>query len=269
MTSTAARAQGPAESGDVDEAQDRSVVGRGLALLEAVSRAGRPLGLAQLARLTSLPKSTVHRLAHQLVEFGLLERTDEGFGFGLRIFEWGSKAERQRHVRRVAMPYLSALHVELSETIHLAVLDGNDVVYVEKVEGHKAVHCPTAVGDRRPAHATALGKAMLAFSSAGPVREPAAPLSVETGRTIRDAASLARQLREIRQTGVSIESEECFAGVSCVAAPVVDAVGDVLAAISITTPTHRFDPRRLAPIVLRTARAVGADLDARQPQGRR
>ncbi|WP_426715194.1 helix-turn-helix domain-containing protein, partial [Campylobacter coli] len=98
---------------------EKSVMGRGLRLLEALSRAGRPLPLADLARVTQLPKSTVHRLVNQFVQLGLLDRSAEGFSLGLRMFEWGSHAERQRHLRMAAIPFLSELHTRIGETVHL------------------------------------------------------------------------------------------------------------------------------------------------------
>jgi len=239
---------------------NRSVMGRGLVLLETLSRAGRPLPLTDLVILTRLPKSTVHRLAGQLVELGLLDKTPAGFGLGLRIFEWGSKAERQRNLRRIAVPYLSDVHAQLRETVHLAVLDGRDVVYVEKIEGHSAVRCPTVVGGRAPAHGTALGKAMLAFNPVIMHEVLVQPLSVQTTRTVIAPGNLQRQLHKTRETRISLEIEESFVGVACVASPILDAAGVALGAVSITVPTFRFDPNKLSPTVRQVADRISRDL---------
>jgi IclR family transcriptional regulator, acetate operon repressor len=247
---------------DADALNDRSVMGRGLKILEALSRAGRALTAAELVRATRLPKSTVHRLLGQFVELGLIDRTGDGFGLGLRMFEWGSHAERQRRLRAAAIPFLSDIHQRTGETLHLAVLDGRDVLYIEKIEGSRAVRCPTYVGGRMPAHATALGKAMLAFSPAETVRSTlSGPLPVSTPRTVHMPGLLSRQLTSVRERRVSIEVEESFLGVACVAVPMIDEAGLVLGAISMVTPTQRFDSARSAPILLHAADQIARKLN--------
>jgi DNA-binding IclR family transcriptional regulator len=241
-------------------ATDKSVMGRGLMVLESLSRAGCPLNLGELAKTTHLPKSTVHRICGQLLDLGLLDRVGTGFGLGLRIFEWGSKAERQRDLRRAAIPFLSDLHARLRETIHLGVLDGRDVIYVEKIEDHSAVRCPTTVGERRPAHATALGKAMLAFNPTGLRAVLEEPLIGRTARTIIAPGLFVRQMQRIRESGVSTEIEESFLGVACVASPILDSTGKPVGAISISSPTSRFNAARLAPAVRSAARSISTKL---------
>ncbi|WP_158603489.1 IclR family transcriptional regulator [Micromonospora radicis] len=245
---------------EVQNTPDKSVMGRGLMIIEALSRAGRPLSLATLAKVTQLPKSTVHRMASQLADLGLLDRTETGFSLGLRVFEWGSQAARQRDLRRVAIPFLSDLYTRLRETIHLGVLDGRDVVYVEKLEGHTAVRCPTTVGGRRPAHSTALGKAMLAFTPGGIEAVCRQPLPLQTSHTVIAPGLLYRQLLKVRETHVSIEIEEAFVGVACVAAPILYPDGTAAGAVSITSPALRFQPRHTAPVARETARRISAKL---------
>jgi DNA-binding IclR family transcriptional regulator len=244
---------------------EKSVMGRSLMLLEAISRAGRPLSLSVLADVTHLPKSTVHRMANQLVDLGLLDRSDRGFGLGLRIFEWGSQAEKQKDLRRIATPYLSDLHRKLGETVHLGVLDRGDVLYVEKIEARSAVGCPTYVGGRKPAHATALGKALLAFNPrTARALFDEEHLPHETRRTIVHSGLLYRQLLDIRTQLVSIEREESFLGIACVAAPILNRQGEAVGAISITTSTVRFDADRFAPVIRRTAGRIAQDLADRE-----
>lgn len=243
-----------------ERSPDKTVMGRGLSLLEAISRAGRPLSLAVLAEVTHLPKSTVFRLASQLVDLGVLDRTDGGFGLGLRIFEWGSQAERQRDLRRVSVPHLTELHARSGQTVHLGVLDGRDVVYVEKIESRTAIRCPTRVGGRRPAHATALGKAMLAYTPEAIALVLGDELAVQTNRTVVAPGSLRRQLLDARRTRVSVEVEETFLGVACVASPILDKGGVAVGAISISASAMRFDPRRLGAAALATAQKIAIDL---------
>lgn len=247
---------------DASVSSEKSVMGRGFQVLEALSRAGRPLAVPEVVRLTGLPKSTVHRLVAQFIQLGVLDRSSEGYALGMRIFEWGSHAERQRRLRTAAIPFLSDLHSRIGETVHLAVLDGHDVLYVEKIESQRAVRCPTYVGDRKLAHTTALGKAMLAFSSDEILRTALTdPLPFSTHRTVVNPGILSRQLGRVRELGFSMEVEESFLGVACVAAPVIDASGVVLGAVSIVTQTNRFDPNRLAPAILQVARRIASELD--------
>jgi IclR family transcriptional regulator, acetate operon repressor len=250
---------------DVEPSFEKSVMGRSLMLLEAISRAGRPLSLGILADVTHLPKSTVHRMANQLMDLGLLDRSDRGFSLGLRIFEWGSQAEKQRDLRRIATPYLSDLHRRLGETVHLGVLDGGEVLYIEKIEARSAISCPTYVCGRRPAHATALGKAMLAFSpQAARSLIETERLPLETRSTIRHGGLLYRQLLDIRTQLVSVEREESFLGIACVAAPILNRRGGAVGAISITSSTLHFDAARFAPLIRRTAGQIARELAGRE-----
>lgn len=239
----------------------KSVMGRSLRILEAISRAGRPLSLAVLADVTHLPKSTVFRMANQLVDLGMLERRQDTFALGLRIFEWGAQAEKQRDLRRIAVPHLADLHSRLGQTVHLGVLDGSDVVYVEKIESRMALKCPTRVGGRRPAHATALGKAMLAFTPGALDALVRGGLDHHTRHTIVAPGNLHRQLVDVRRDFVSIEVEESFVGVACVASPILGADGIAVGAISVSTSAVNFDARRFAPLARATAAKIARELD--------
>lgn len=210
----------------------KSVMGRGLFIMETLSHSSDGLSYAEISTATGLPKSTVHRIVGQLIELRLVARSRSGFILGLRVFEWGSKAGGNVPLRQAAMPQLVALSNEFGETVHLGVLDGADVVYLEKLEPDTGVKCPTRVGDRLPAATTALGKAMLAFKHSPGVQD----------------------------SFVCVEQEESFAGLSCVASPILDRRMRPIGAISISVPADRFVAEKFAPRVRMAAERTARQL---------
>src|SRR5882757_2772111 len=143
------------------EIQD-SVLGRAVAIVSAFNSDDESVKLSELARRTGLPKATVHRFLQQLCGLNLTERTAAGYRLGLRIFEIGMREPVSRDLR-AAVPILGDLRDATHETVHLAVLDGSEVLYVEKLVGHHGPPLHSRVGGRLPAHCTAVGKALLAF----------------------------------------------------------------------------------------------------------
>jgi IclR family acetate operon transcriptional repressor len=227
-------------------------VARVAALLGAFRPGDDTVGVSELSRRTNLPKSSVHRLTSHLVEHGLLERDGPTLRLGLKLFEIGQLATRQRGLTEAARPLLADLREATHNTVHLAVLEGVEVVYLDVLRGSDAPQLPSRVGGRFPAHATAVGKAILAFSTSSAEQVIARGLSRVGPRTITSPGRLRRQLSEIRHTGVAFEREESGPGASCVASPVLDSTGQVLAAISVAGWSTRLHPQRLAPAV-RTA----------------
>lgn len=229
------------------------MLGRTLALLEAFSPAEHALPLAELSRRTGLPKSTVHRMAGDMIEHRLLERSaDGGYGLGLRLFEIGERVPSYRSLADAAQPVMHDLHEATHHRIHLAVLDGVDVVYVAII-GPAVRELGSRVGGRLPAHATGVGKVMLAYSGTQTVRDRIeAGLPRLTPRTITTPGGLDHELRKIRTVGMALDLEENALGMSCVAAPVWGADRRIRAALSVTGPTRSIDPSVLGPAV-RTA----------------
>lgn len=230
-----------------------SVLGRAMTLLTAFGPNEVELSLAELARRTGLAKSTAHRLLNELTGWDLVERTSGGFRLGMRLFELGSLVPRQRGLREAAAPFLADLFEATHETVHLAMLDGLEVVYVQKLDSRRGPKVPSRVGGRLPAHCTGVGKAMLAFSPPERVDAAlAAGLHRRAPRTVIAPGLLRQELAEIRERGVALEHEESTVGITCVAAPVLDATGMATAAVSITGWVNRIDLARFAPAV-RTA----------------
>jgi len=239
----------------------RSVLARGLLLLDAFTSADTELTLAELSARTGLPKATAHRLAGQLVRWGGLERAGQCYRLSMKLFELGQRVPRRRELRDAAMPYLQDLYESTHENIHLAVPDGAHTLFLEKVTGHRSTPICSRVGSRMPVHCTATGKLFLAL---GPpeyfARVAAAGLARRTPRTIVLPGLLRKELARAQERGYGVQSEESEVGVSAVAAPVFDSRRRLMAAISITGSAARMDLERLAPAVRTAASALTREL---------
>ncbi len=229
-----------------------SVLGKVKLMLQAFADDDE-LTLAELSRRTGLPKSTTFRLCQELVAGGMLERWGASYRLGLWLWEIGQQVPRQRILREAALPYLEDLFVATSETVHLAIRDGMEVLYVEKLVGHRPVAQPSRIAGRLPLHCTATGKVLLAYSSQQLLAHVVS-LGLEnlTPHTVTTPRMLALQLERIRRDGLALEVEETRVGHASMAAPILGARRTVVAALSITVPTSRWHVNRLsAP--LRTA----------------
>lgn len=241
--------------------EPNSVIARVLTLLGAFDDGDQELTLAELSRRTGIPKPTAHRLLHELGGWGVVEHRGRGIRLGMRLFELGQLVPRQRELREAAGPFLADLADVTQETVHLAVADGVDVVYVEKLSPRGSPRLCSRVGGRMPMHCTGVGKVLLAF---GPPE--LLPDMVERGlvrRTPRTQVApgmLHAELERVRAGGVAVENEESALGIACVAAPVVGVDGTAVAAVSITGRVGRLDPARIAPAVRTAALGISRTL---------
>lgn len=222
-----------------------AVIDRISLVLDAFDGPGR-LTLAQIVRRTGLPRSSAHRMLERLVQLRWLRRSGRDYELGMRLVELGSLAVHQDRLVRAAAPLLGDLHRATGLVVHLAVLDGPDVVYLDKVGDQRV---PTRVGGRQPAHCTALGKAILAY------RGEDAALDLQARKTkysISTGVQLAVELAKVRAHGVAFEREESLLGFGCVAAPIGEPGEgqEVMAAVSVCGPMNRmtFDQRLAAPV---------------------
>jgi IclR family acetate operon transcriptional repressor len=240
-----------------------SVLERAFSVLSVFNLEHTELGISELARRTELPKATVHRMVGEMVRLGILERDGRRLRLGLRLFEMGQLVPRQSTLREAALPYMEDLREATASAVHLAVLEGVEVVYVEIMRGRDRRVLPSRIGGRMPAHATGVGKAILAFSAPEVVMARiAAGLTPCSPYTIVLPGPLARELQTIRATRVSYDREESAVGVVCVAAPVFGADGRVQAALSVTGSAERLDLERMAPAVRTSALALSRVLAA-------
>jgi DNA-binding IclR family transcriptional regulator len=221
-----------------------AVIDRISLVLDSFDGPGR-LTLAQIVRRTGLPRSSAHRMLERLVALRWLRRDGRDYELGMRLVELGSLALHQDRIHRAAIPLLRDLHRATGLVVHLAVLDGSDVVYLEKIGDQMGAAIPTRVGGRQPAHCTAVGKAILADNDTTSV-----DLSNRRTRfSIATASALAAELDKVRAHGVAFEREESLPGFGCVAAAIGPA-GHAVAAVSVCGPMNRmaFDNRLVAPV---------------------
>jgi DNA-binding IclR family transcriptional regulator len=234
-----------------------AVIDRVSLVLDAFEGPGR-LTLAQIVRRTGLPRSSAHRMLERLVQLRWLRRNGRDYELGMRLVELGSLAVHQDRVHNAAAPLLQELHRATGLVVHLAVLDGSDVVYLDKVGDRLAAAIPTRVGGRQPAQCTAVGKAILADTDGHPTVDLGAR---KTRYSIGTAAQLAAELTTVRGRGVAFDREESLAGFGCVAAP-IGAPGEAVAAVSVCGPMNRmmFDQRLVAPVRM-AAMAIWRNVD--------
>jgi DNA-binding IclR family transcriptional regulator len=232
----------------VESTTPSAVIDRVSLVLDAFDGPGR-LTLAQIVRRTGLPRSSAHRMLERLVQLRWLRRNGRDYELGMRLVELGSLAVHQDRLHRAAIPLLHELHRATGLVVHLAVLDGSDVVYLEKIGDRMIAAIPTRVGGRQPAHCAAVGKAILAYRQ-DPVPTDAIDLANrKTKYSIHSPAQLSAELTKVRAHGVAFDREESVPGFGCVAAP-IGGPGEAVAAVSVCGPMSRmmFDQRLAAPV---------------------
>ncbi len=240
-----------------------SVLGKIDLLLGAFDDGERELTQAELVSRTGLSKTTVHRILGELCARRMVERSDNLYHLGTRLFELGQLVPRHRTLREAALPFMEDLFEVTHETVNLAVLDGLEALYVDKLDGHRRFRAPTRVAGRMPLHCTALGKVMMAFSEPKLVDDviaaglrPRTPYSIVSARLLRD------QVAEVASTGIAYDREEVAVGVCCVASPVVGRGGQLVAALSVAAPTSRATCEQLAPVVRASSLGLSRSLSS-------
>lgn len=217
----------------------RAAIDKAFSLLVAFgSDASGGLGVSELARRTRLSKSTAFRVLGMLERNAMVERVGTNYRLGARLHDLGRAASSPGHerLRDVLLPYLTELFEMTRHTVHLAVLDSTDVVYLAKLYGHRTVAAPSRIGGRLPSSCTGVGKVLLAYDPDTVAAVVAAPLPQLTPRSIADPVTLVAELASIRRDGVATDNEESRVGVQCVAAPVLARNGRPLAAMSVSAP---------------------------------
>jgi DNA-binding IclR family transcriptional regulator len=247
-----------------------SVASRLFAVLDAFTSptVARALSLTEISQRAGLPLSTTHRMVAEWTEWGGLTRLEDGrYSLGLRLWEVGVQTPTARNLRTIALPYLEDLYEATREHVHLAILDGQDALYVEKLSGHQAVHVISRVGGRLPLHATGVGLVLLAFAPVELLDQYlASSLTKFTPSTVTDPELIRRRLADIRATGVAYMSEEMTPGSSSIAAPIRDRTGQVIAAVSIVTRTAREVEPAQDAAVRSAARGISRTLGYRRAE---
>jgi IclR family KDG regulon transcriptional repressor len=239
---------------------------RAVKILDVLSSEGEK-SVTEISRSLNFPKSSVHEIISTLLEAGILEKDSDRnrYSLGLKLFELGKQAQANLEISKVAIPSLRGLHAQLDETVHLTVLDGMEVLYIECFESTKRLRTYSVIGVRAPLHCTAVGKAILAYLDEREVDEVIQSMGLPrfTENTITDRQRLNAEMKNIRDCGFAIDDMEHEDGVRCVGAPVRNHTGKVVASISVSGPSQRMTSSRLgefAPLVMERAAEISKRL---------
>jgi DNA-binding IclR family transcriptional regulator len=239
------------------------VVERMMKLLDVLAHHPDPAPLKQIALETGLHPSTAHRILGAMTQSGFVERADGGsYRLGIRLLELGSLVKSRISLRETAMPAMLKLHAATGESVNLGIRDEDEIVYVERTSsGRSAVRVVHIVGARAPLHTTATGKLFLVEDGIERVREYArrTGLPASTPTSITDIPTLEREMDKVRRHGVAFDLDEVEPGVRCIAAGIRDDSGELVAGLSLSAPSERFDPNR-APLVRQTADEISRAL---------
>ena len=222
------------------------VIERMMSLLDALAASPDAASLKQLALATELHPSTAHRILAAMSTARFVERQDAGtYRLGIRLLELGNIVKSRINVREVALPFMQELHEKIGEAINLGARHDDEIVYLERTSsGRSLVRVVYLVGGRAPLHLTSLGKLFLATDGPQKVREYAkrTGLPGKTPRSLTTLATLEKELDKVRRHGIAYDDEEAELGLKCVAAPIHDDEGNIVAALSVSAPSDRHDP---------------------------
>jgi DNA-binding IclR family transcriptional regulator len=234
-----------------------TVTSRALALLGAFDDHHRRLTLTGLAARAGLPVPTAHRLVRELVGWGALTRTSTGeYVVGRRLWDLGLLAPAQTGLRQIASPYLHDLYGATLATVHLAVREGTEVLYLDRLSGNNSVPIVSDIGSRLPMHATGVGKVLLAHAPVEVQAQVLANLTRITPYTVIAPGTLRRQLDKVLVTDYATTVEEMSLGACSVAVP-IRSEGRVVASVGIVVPSLRRDRDKLVTAMQVTARSIG------------
>ena len=251
------------------KAQPVGALKKTLQILELICDSPRGLRLKEISEKTGFNKSTAYRfLVHLEREGYLIRNSSQAYVLGIKFIEMATRGNWVEGLRSVSWPFLLELQRAVLETVNLAVLDLDAVLYIEVLESPHAFRLVSRPGMKRPLHCTGLGKALLAFlPEADQERLLAAfDFSRQTPRTITSPTRFRKELAQIRERGYAIDDEEAVVGSRCVAAPVLDSKQRAIAAISVAGPTSRISRARIPSLtrsVMGTAAAVSSAIGKR------
>jgi DNA-binding IclR family transcriptional regulator len=248
------------------------VIERMMKLLDVLSYYHDPVSLKQLAVETDLHPSTAHRILAAMTASGFVERAEPGtYRLGIRLLELGNLVKSRINIRDSAMPLMQRLHNALGESVNLGVRQGDEIVYVERTSsGRSSVRVVHLVGARAPLHVTAVGKLYLAEDGLQKVRDYAQRTGLPryTPTSITTLPALEKEIDRVRRQGVAFDNEEIETGLRCIAAPVRDDSGELVAGLSVSAPADRHRPD-WAPVIRETADEISAAIGYVKPSPNR
>ncbi len=240
-----------------------SVTARALAVLDAFDSTHRHQTLASIARRSSLPLTTAHRLVNHLVEAEALIRCSDGaYEIGSKLWRLGLLASVHADLREVALPYMEDIYQLGVDAVQIGVLDGLRCLIVERISGSRSMEVLSKPGARLPLHATGVGKVLLAYGSDELQAAALAKLEPFTVQTITDPELLSRQLRQIKQQSFASTQEEMALGAISIAVPIRGYGSKVIAALGVVLATRNRDYSHLAPVLKVTSEALSRKLIA-------
>lgn len=248
---------------------DITALQRGLRLLHLFSESPRGLTAKQVAGLSRLPVSTVHRFLANLVTSGFLSCDGDGsYHLGIACFAIGQAAVGQLDIRRLSLPYLKELNQQTRETIHLTVRHGLAAVYVEKLDSPEPLRIHSRIGAAVPLYCSAVGKVMLAYTPEEERERILPELTIKrlTQNTVGNLQELRAELYRVHKNGYACDLEENEMHIRCLAAPIWDHTGSVQSSVSITAPTVRMPVtrlRQLAPLIQSAGLQISRELGYR------
>ncbi|MGB6607368.1 MAG: IclR family transcriptional regulator [Atribacterota bacterium] len=224
------------------------VLDKTFSILEILLQHGSAINMTEISEKLGLYPSTTHRILDTLRHWGYVEQDPKSqkYRLGLKLLELGMAKLHQMDLAREATPYLKELVKQCNETVHLGVLEGGEVLYLAKEESSQTIRMISYVGKRAPLHCTSLGKVLLAYLSVEERKKilEEKVLSRLTENTITDKRELEKELDNVREQGFALDREENEKDVRCVAAPIKNYQGEVIAAVSISSPIFRIDKNK-------------------------
>jgi DNA-binding IclR family transcriptional regulator len=239
------------------------VIDRAAQILDCFGFDHQELSVSEIGAKTGLHRSTAHRILMALEYNDLIKQNPSTgkYHLGIKLFKLGHQAVSQLNLREICRPFLSRLMNDTKETIHLAVLDDDQVLYLDKVEGPHALRMPSRVGRYIPTYCTSLGKAMLSCLDDQEVKSilRRQTLKPHTENTVKNIDQLLADLRLVRKRGYAVDNEEIEIGLRCVGAPIRDYTGGMVGAMSVAAPSARLSEKN-TPVIGRMVIAIAAEI---------
>ncbi len=232
---------------------DAKILAKGLNLLEELAQSTEGMTAVELASSIGVHKTSAYRYLNTLIQGGYIRSDGDGrYQLGNKILELGSQLLRRMPLRETAHPFLVKLSADTQKTVHLCVLDGHDVVYIDKIESHRTLPIMSRIGSRAPAYCTGVGKALLSGLPTDQVVSLLRETTLEkrTPNTITDPIKLLEEIKLTAERGYAVDNGEHEAGIKCFAALIKGFSGDMMGAVSLTGLKREFDnPEELKKII--------------------
>jgi len=228
-------------------------IDRAVAILDCFSEEKKELRLSEISERLGLNKSTVHGIISTLKYHGFISQDEETqkYKLGIRFVQFGDLVINSMNIRNAAVPVIDAVCEKIEETVHVAMLDGLDVVWIEKRECTKSIKTSTKIGARLPAYTTADGKIIICYQNKDKIKNYLPKrIPQYTNNTITNKSEFIKKLEEMKKNGYAIDNEEYVEGLKCVAAPIFDHDGKVRFSLSTTGPAFRMNEERIKELIV-------------------